>query len=59
MDLYKIRKELTLGKQISNIPLRVTYYSRVSTDSKEQNNSLKNQENTVTLKKLNAIGNAR
>lgn len=45
MDLYKVRQELMLGKQITNVPLRVTYYSRVSTDSKEQINSLTNQEN--------------
>lgn len=45
MDLYKIRQELMLGKQITKIPLRVTYYSRVSTESKEQINSLVNQEN--------------
>lgn len=44
MDLYKIRQELMLGKPISNISLRVTYYSRVSTDSKEQKKSLQNQE---------------
>lgn len=44
MNLYKVRQELMLGKQITNIPLRVTYYSRVSTDSKEQTKSLANQE---------------
>lgn len=45
MNLYKIRNELSLGTQLSNIPLRVTYYSRVSTSNEEQKNSLINQKN--------------
>lgn len=45
MDLYKVRKELSIGVPLTNIPLRVTYYSRVSTTSEEQQNSLKNQQN--------------
>ena len=44
MNLYKIRNELSLGTQLSNIPLRVTYYSRVSTSNEEQKNSLINQK---------------
>ena len=44
MDLYKIRQELNLGNSLTNIPLRVTYYSRVSTDSLNQHTSLINQQ---------------
>ena len=44
MDLYTIRKELMSGKSIYDIPLRVTYYARVSTDKEEQKNSLDNQD---------------
>ena len=43
MDLYKIRKELNIGVPLTQICLRVTDYSRVSTDHIEQKNSLKNQ----------------
>ena len=31
MDLYSVRRELNNGKSIYDIPLRVTYYARVST----------------------------
>lgn len=44
MDLYKVRQELSIGTPLKNIPLRVTYYSRVSTTSEEQKTSLKNQQ---------------
>lgn len=43
MDLYKIRSLLINGKTIFDVPLRVVYYARVSTDKDEQLNSLKNQ----------------
>ena len=43
MDLYKIRNQLNEGKSIYDIPMKVTYYARVSTDKYEQANSLKNQ----------------
>ena len=43
MDLYKIRQKITLGEPLSNINLKVTFYSRVSTEHQEQKNSLKNQ----------------
>lgn len=43
MDIYKIRNELTMGKSIYDIPLRVVFYARVSTDKTDQLNSLKNQ----------------
>ncbi len=42
MDIYNIRS-LLRTKTIYDIPLRVTYYARVSTDSDEQLNSLDNQ----------------
>lgn len=42
MDLYKIREELK-SKNIYELPLKVTYYARVSTDKYEQLNSLDNQ----------------
>ena len=45
MDLLDIRKKLNMGIPINKINLRVTDYARVSTDSKMQQNSLKNQVN--------------
>ena len=42
MDIHNIRQQLKT-KSIFEIPLRVTYYARVSTDSDEQLNSLDNQ----------------
>lgn len=47
MDVYSTRKQL-LTKRIFDIPLRVTFYSRVSTDSDEQLNSLENQVSYYT-----------
>ncbi len=44
MDLYTIRRELTSGKSIYDLPLRVTYYARVSTEKEEQKNSLESQD---------------
>ena len=43
MLLYKVREELLKGKTISQLPLRVTFYARVSTETDEQLNSLDNQ----------------
>lgn len=43
MDLFKVRNILSNGISIYDIPLRVTFYSRVSTCHDEQINSLKNQ----------------
>lgn len=43
MNLYEIRNRLSKGELLSNIPLRVTYYARVSTDHLEQIKSLQNQ----------------
>ena len=42
MDIHNIRSELR-QKTIYEIPMRVTFYARVSTDSQEQLNSLTNQ----------------
>ncbi len=43
MDLYDIRRELNSGKSIYDIPMRVTYYARVSTEKDEQLHSLSAQ----------------
>lgn len=43
MDLYTMRNELNKGKSIFELPIRVTYYARVSTEKDEQLNSLQNQ----------------
>lgn len=43
MDLYSIRQRLNMGESLTNMKLRVTYYSRVSTYHEEQRKSLKNQ----------------
>lgn len=43
MDLYNIRKELSMGRSIYDLPLRVTFYARVSTGTDEQAHSLQNQ----------------
>jgi len=43
MDLMKMRKLLGQGKSIYDLPLRVAYYARVSSDSDIQLNSLDNQ----------------
>lgn len=43
MDIYKIRNALNAGKTIFDLPLRVTYYARVSTDKDEQLHSLSAQ----------------
>ena len=45
MNLFEIRSMLNKGINLKDINLRVTYYSRVSTDSKEQKTSLENQTN--------------
>ena len=42
MDIFTIR-QLLRTTRLSDIPLRVTFYARVSTDSDEQLNSLDNQ----------------
>ena len=43
MNVLKIRAEIRNGKSIYDLPLRVTFYARVSTDKDEQLNSLENQ----------------
>jgi len=44
MDLFEIRKKLSMGMALQNMKLRVTDYSRVSTDHMEQRKSLINQK---------------
>lgn len=43
MNVLRIRNEIRNGKTIFDLPLRVTFYARVSTDKDEQLNSLENQ----------------
>ena len=43
LNLYSIRNMLAEGIQLVDLPLRVTFYARVSTDHLEQLNSLENQ----------------
>ena len=43
MDLYNVRKKLNLGIPLTSMHLRVTDYSRVSTDHLKQQTSLRNQ----------------
>lgn len=43
MNVHRIRTEMRMGKTIYDLPLRVTFYARVSTDKDEQLNSLENQ----------------
>ena len=42
MDIYSVRQALRT-RSIYDIPLRVTFYARVSSESDEQLNSLSNQ----------------
>ena len=42
MDIHAVRQQLR-SKSIYDIPMRVTYYARVSSESDEQLNSLGNQ----------------
>ena len=43
MEVRKIRAEMRNGRSFYDMPLRVTFYARVSTDQDEQTNSLENQ----------------
>ena len=43
MNVLQVRREMRHGKTIFDLPLRVTFYARVSTDKDEQLNSLENQ----------------
>ena len=43
MTLYEMKQSLILGKTIFELPLKVAYYARVSTEKEEQINSLENQ----------------
>ena len=43
MDVRKVRQELRLGRSFYDLPLRVTFYARVSTDMDTQRGSLENQ----------------
>lgn len=43
MTLYEMKQAISNGRTIFELPLRVSYYARVSTDKEEQMNSLENQ----------------
>ncbi len=43
MNIRKIREEIRRGRSLYDLPLRVTFYARVSTDKLEQQGSLENQ----------------
>jgi len=43
MDIRKVREQLYQGVSIYDLPLRVTFYARVSTEKYEQASSLENQ----------------
>lgn len=43
MEVRKIRSAMRMGRSFYDLPLRVTFYARVSTDQDEQINSLENQ----------------
>ena len=43
MDIRKIREEMRMGRTVFDLPLRVAFYARVSTEKDEQINSLENQ----------------
>lgn len=43
MEIRKIREQMRAGRSIYDLPLRVTFYARVSTDMDAQLNSLENQ----------------
>ena len=43
MTIRKLREQMRMGKSIYDLPLRVTYYARVSTEKVEQQGSLENQ----------------
>ena len=43
MNVLKIRAELRNGRSLFDLPLRVTFYARVSTEKDEQLSSLENQ----------------
>ena len=45
MDIYQVRNTIrTTGKTLFDMPLRVVYYARVSTEKDDQLNSLNNQQ---------------
>lgn len=43
MDVRRIRAEMRMGRSVFELPMRVTFYARVSTEKDEQINSLENQ----------------
>ena len=58
-DLFEIRNMLASGKSLYDLPLKVTFYARVSTDRDEQINSLENQvmyfENYIKSQQIKSV----
>ncbi len=55
MDIYDLRHQLSEGKSIYELPLRVTFYARVSTGTDEQasmNNISFNLKKSKKLKEM-------
>ena len=48
MNIRQIREEMRMGRSVFDLPLRVTYYARVSTEKPEQQGSLENQRQYYT-----------
>ena len=42
MTIRKLREQMRMGRSIYDLPVRVTYYPRVSTEKVEQQGSLEN-----------------
>ena len=60
MDVHSIRQQMRI-KSIYDIPMRVTFYARVSSEKDEQLNSLDNQISYYKnfIKKLPYKGNGK
>mgnify|MGYP003623861775 CR=1 FL=1 len=43
MNVYQVRAQMRSGVNVQQLPLRVTFYARVSTEREEQASSLENQ----------------
>lgn len=47
MTVRWLREKMRMGKSIYDLPLRVTFYARVSTEKVEQQGSLETKSNTT------------
>ena len=55
MNIYEVRKALMSGKSIYDLPLRVTYYARVSTEKEQQKNSKLESEIWTSLSQQSVL----